>query len=105
MTELSKAGQWLEENTTSIIPAQKRETKEDRLANTIRIEFWNNEFTFTNCNDKPITGKINNQAHATSLLKRAMERARDENKKMTVKNGMSTARFDSVTNEDIEIHS
>lgn len=105
MTKLSKAGQWLKaQNTPSIIRPATQETKEARFANTIRIEFWNGEFTRTDCNDRPVSGKVNNQDHATSLLKRAMEQARDEGKKLVVKNGMTTSRFETVTDEDIEIH-
>jgi hypothetical protein len=85
-------------------PEQLEQEKQTRLANTIQIEFWMTEFTFTNCNDEPITGTINSQEHQTKLLKRAMERARDENKKLVMKNGMDTVKLEKVTDDDITLY-
>lgn len=103
--------EWLDEQGTDTpqeidptTPEQLEAERQAYYANTIQIEFWSGEWTFQNCNDEPMTGKINGQAHLTKLLRRAMERARDEGKKLIAKNGMDSRHFDKITDDDIAIH-
>lgn len=77
---------------------------EARQANLIQIKFWNAQFSFQNGNETPVTGQITGQPHQIKLLKRAMELARDEDKQLTVANGMDTVSFKTVTDKDIKLH-
>ncbi len=74
------------------------------FSDTIQIEFMFGKFSYQKENDSPVTGLINGQSHQTKLLRRAMEVAKLEGKKLMVANGMESVTFQQVTEKDIKIH-